>query len=145
MHGLLGEIGDEADHARHREAVGRHRAVGVITIFPVRIAHNGRAPYRIEGDALRGQTMGSGDGKTVHDQVRVGDCPLQRLHAAHRPTADGVPARDAQVVHQQALRVDHIADGDHGKIGGIRLPGGGIGLCGPVLPMQPPMTLAHTR
>ena len=50
----LRQVGDVADHARDRKAVGGRLAAVVVAAVPGRIGHDGVAADGVEGDALRG-------------------------------------------------------------------------------------------
>ena len=52
---------------------------------------------------------------TTRSMRRVADRPLQRLHAAHRRADDGMQPRDAELLQQAPLRLDHVAQRDARK------------------------------
>ena len=82
-------------------------------------------------------------GTRGEDGLRVGGRPLERLHRAHRAADDAEQLLDAEMVDQQLLRPHHVADGDDGEAEAIGLAGARVDLLGPVVPMQPPSTLAQ--
>ena len=62
LHGLVAQVGDVADHARHAEALGRRLAAVVVAAVPVGVGHDRLAADLVEGDRLRGLAGGGGQG-----------------------------------------------------------------------------------
>ena len=111
------KIGDVRGHARHRQTLGRLRAVQLIfAALPVGIGHDRLAAHFVERDVLRGMARGAGDRHRRAHALGIGRRPLQHLHAAHRAADDAQQLLDAQRVEQHGLRAHHVADGDQRKI-----------------------------
>ena len=55
---------------------------------------------------------GGGHRNDAFDEVRVFDRPLQDLHAAHGSADYGVEFGDTQVIEQNFLRANHVANRD---------------------------------
>ena len=114
---LLGEIGDVRDHARHREAAGRHPPVlPVAAALPVGVGEDRLPPDFIERDVLRRVVRGGGDRHRREHAVGVVRGPFQHLHAAERAARNREQAADAEMVDQALLRAHHVADGHRRKI-----------------------------
>ncbi len=56
--------------------------------------------------------------------------PVEHLHAAHRAADDAEQLVDAEMVDQQLLRLDHVADGDDREMQPVGLAGRRIDLLG---------------
>ena len=65
-------------------------------------------------------------GTAVIHPLLVARRPLQHLHAAHRAADHGEQLLDAQMIDQAGLRVDHVANGDDGKVEPVGLAGRGV-------------------
>ena len=114
VQGGLAEIGDVRRHARHRQAAGRAPAgVQVVAALPVGIGHDRLAADLVEGDVLRRMARRGGDRHGAEHPLGIARRPLQHLHPAHRAADHAEQPLDAQMVEQQRLQPDHVADGDH--------------------------------
>ena len=136
-----------AAHARDREAFARAAtpSLEIAPAAPVGIGHDGLAADLVEGDVLgRVARRRSAIGIAAKTRSGIARRPLQHLHAAHRAADDAEQALDAEAVEQHRLGAHHVADGDDREIE-RRRAGRSPGLveAGPVVPMQPPMTLAQ--
>jgi hypothetical protein len=131
-HGVVGQVGDVADHARQGEAAGGHHAVlVVVAAVELRVFEDGLAGYFVEGDVLGGELGRRGDHQGVGDPVGVLQRPRQGLHAAQAAAHHGGKTLDAEPVGQPGLGVDPVFDGDEGKVGAPGLAGGRIDAVGP--------------
>ena len=118
----VGPERDLADHAGHGETlVGpvAGRGVVVVAVAPRRIHADHPATDRPPADLLRRCRLAAGDDHDGADPLGVHDAPLERLHAAHRPADDAVPAPDAELVGDRRLAADHVADRHHGEAGAV--------------------------
>ena len=141
---LVGHVGDVRGHARDREALSRALAeLGIFSAAPVGVGHHRLPADFVEGDVLRRMPRGAGDRHGGEDALRKARRPLQHLHAAHRAAEHAEQRVDAEPVDQHRLRAHHVADGDDGKVEAVGLPVFGSIEAGPVVPMQPPSTLAQ--
>ena len=132
-------------HARHGEALARALAlVEIAALTPFGIGHHRLAADLVEGDVLRGVARGAGDRHGGEHAVLIGRGPFQHLHAAHRAAEHRQHVGDAEMIEQPRLRAHHVAHGDDGKVEPIGRPVAGLIELGPVEPMQPPITLAHS-
>ena len=124
---LLRQVGDVGGHARHGQAVARLDAeIEVAALRPVGIGHHGLPADLVEGDVLRGVPGRGGDRHGREHAVAVARGPFQHLHAAHRAADHAEQLLDAEVIDQRHLRVDHVADGDDGKVDAPGLAGVGV-------------------
>ena len=75
---LLRQIGDVRGHARHREAVARHRADAPDSApAPIGIGHHRLPPDLVEGDVLRGMPGRRGDRHRREARGRHGAPPIR--------------------------------------------------------------------
>ncbi len=126
-HGVVAEIGDVPDHARHRQTLLGHDAVGVVVAaVKVGVGDDGAARHLVEGDVLRRKTGRCGDSRAVGHAAWMAQRPAQRLHAAQAAADDRSQALDAQPVEQPRLRIDPIFDRHHGETAAPRLASGGV-------------------
>ncbi len=117
-HGVIGQVGDVADHARqHQAALGDHAHFLERAAVEFRIGEDRLTRDFIERDVLRRQLGRRRDSQAVTHTVRVGDGPLQRLHAAQAAADDGCPLQDAQGVSQTRLAVDPVFDCQDREVG----------------------------
>jgi hypothetical protein len=127
------------DHPRqHQAALGDHALFLERTAMEVRVGEDGLARHFVEGDVLRRQLGCRGDGQAVAHAVRVGDGPLQRLHAAQAAADHGGPLADAQASARRAWLCTQSSTVSTGKSAPNGLPVAGLRLLGPVEPLQPP-------
>ena len=125
-HGLVGQVGDMTDHARHRQAVGRAGGAVVVAALPGRVGHDRLPGHLVEGDGLGRVAGGGGQGDGGDEHLRVIDTPAQHLHAAHRAADDRQQPGDAQVVDEFLLGADHVADGHHREAEAVGAAGGRV-------------------
>ena len=126
------KIGDMRGHTRDRQTLGR--VLGIVQIgaaLPVGVGHNRLATDFMKGDVLSGVARGSRNGDRGKDAMRIGSCPLQRLHAAHGTADDAEEIIDAEPVEQHCLRPHHVCDGDDRKRQAIGFAGGGVDVLRP--------------
>ncbi len=127
--------------------VGTVAGLGVVVVAaaPAGVEPDRPPADRAPGDLLRRGLRAGGDGDERPHPVRVGDAPLEHLHAAHRAAEHREPALDPQVVGQAGLHPDHVPDGDDGERRAVRPAGGRIGRRRTRWsPGSPRATLAHT-
>ena len=111
---LLREIGDVRGHARHRQAARRHGLVqAIVAALPFGIGHDRLTADLVEGDVLRRMAGRRGDRHGGEDASRMARCPLQDLHAAHRPADHAEQVGDAEMVEQGGLGTHHVGDRHH--------------------------------
>ncbi len=115
------EVGDVADHPRDAHARVR-RAAGAVVVAaqPVGIGDDGVTRDRVPGDTLRLQRMRTRDRHDRLHFVRIGDGPLERLHATERAARDRRQLVDAELGEKCALGAHHVGDGDHREVGSVR-------------------------
>ncbi|MND96323.1 hypothetical protein D3C80_886090 [compost metagenome] len=94
------------------------------------VGENGLAGHFIEGNVLRRKLGCRGDIQAVTHAIRVGDGPLQCLHAAQAATDDSSPLADSQAVGQARLAVYPVFHGQYREVGAIGLAGDGIEAAG---------------
>ncbi|CAE6960098.1 conserved protein of unknown function [Ectopseudomonas oleovorans] len=130
-HGVIGQVGDVADHARqHQAALGNHALLLEMAAMELRVGEDGLARHFVEGDVLRRQLGCRGDGQAVTHALRVADGPLHGLHATEAATDHGGPALDAELVGQTCLAVHPVFHGHHREVGAVGLAGGRVGAAG---------------
>ena len=135
MQSLVRKISDMRGHARHGEPFGRVLTkFKIASIRPIRISHDGLAPDFIEGDILRGMAGRGRNRDRAKDALWIARHPLQHLHAAHRPADDAEQFVDAQLIYEQRLRADHVADCHHRHAEPVKLACCRIGGSGPGCP-----------
>ncbi len=123
-HGIIGQIGNVPDHSRqHQAALGNHAVFLEGAAMELRVCENRLARHFVEGDVLRRQFGGRGDGQAVAHAIRISDGPLQRLHATQAATDDSGPLADAQQIRQARLAVHPVFHGEHREVGAERLAG----------------------
>ncbi|MCY1528399.1 hypothetical protein D9M68_635020 [compost metagenome] len=132
-HVVVGQIGDVADHARHRQAAARHGVLRVVVAaVEIRIGNDGAARHLVETDVLRRQPRRAGDHHAIGDTVGQGDGPAQRLHAAQGSAHHRGEALDTEVIRHPGLRLHPVFHGQHRKSGtpgpaGFRIDAGRAG------------------
>ena len=80
----------------------------------------------IGGDEPRGGLGGCGDQHEIIESLRFGDSPFDGLESPDRATDDSVDMVDAEVLGEEDMRPDHIADGESWEILIIGGAGGGV-------------------
>ena len=99
---------------------------GVVAAAPERVADDRAAADLVEGDPLRRHPGGGRDRDDAGDAAGVADAPLERLHPAHRAADHGEQALDPQLVEEQALQLDHVADREDREADPPRAPRRGV-------------------
>ena len=74
----------------------------VVAVVPVGVGHDRLTADLVEGDGLRGLPRRAGEDDRGVDALRVGDGPLEHLHAAHAAADGGQQPLDAEMIEQQA-------------------------------------------
>ena len=80
----------------------------------------------IGGDEPRGGLGGCGDQHEIIESLRFGDSPFDGLESPDGATDDSVDMVDAEVLGEEDMRPDHIADGESWEILIIGGAGGGV-------------------
>ena len=120
LEGLAGPVGHLGDLAGHRQAhPGPLGLVVVVAVVPSTVGGDGQPLHRAPGE-LQGAGRGAGgQGQDRPHPPGVHGRPLQDLHASHRAAGHSEPAADPEVVGQQGLRPDHVADRHHREAGPV--------------------------
>ena len=112
------------NHPRqHQAALGDHAGFLERTAVEVRVGQDRLARHFVEGDVLRRQLGGRGDGQAMAHAIGVSDGPLQGLHAAEAAADHGGPLLDAQPVGPARLAVDPVFHGQYREVGAEGLAG----------------------
>ncbi len=126
-HVVIREIGDVADHAGHRQAVTRHRAMGmVMAVVEFWVLQDGAPGDLIEGDVLGREPGRRGNYHGMSHAIRESNGPLQGLHATQASAHHRRKRFNAQAVGQQSLGLDPILDRDHGEVAAVGLARRGV-------------------
>ena len=112
-----------ADHASELEPAQRLGAAVVIAAAKRGITLHELPPDQVPRDALDRHRRRRGHADHATDALGVARRPHQDLHAAERAARDRVKPRDAEVVGDQALRLDHVLDRDPRIARAVRLVG----------------------
>ena len=111
-----------------------------------RVAKDGVAPDDVEGQGLTGQAAATWP-RPIAPATRLGKrvAQVKTMWPPSDPPTTASRRLDAQVVHQAALNLDHVADGNEWKIGAVgACPWAGLRLFGPVVPRQLPRMFGQT-
>ena len=121
-----------AKHARQAQPRrGHHPRLKVAPLAKVRIGGDGLPGNFIEGNVLRRKARRAGDGHGGAHPIRIGQGPLERLHAAEAAPDHRCPALDAEAIGQGGLGVHPIRDRHRGKVRAVGPPRGRIQTRGP--------------
>ncbi len=109
-HGIVGQIGDVAYHARQRQPLGRQCVVRqVVALGEVGVGLYSLAGDLVEGNILGAQAQRGSDHDTVAQALRIKQCPAHGLHATQAAPDHGGPAVDTQQVREAGLAVHPVA------------------------------------
>ena len=110
---VLDAVGLQRRHADLRHGIGDAAAVVIVAAVPVRIPRQAgkQAKDVALGSLARHQRRGE-DGRDAAHHVGVVDRPLERLEAAIGGTHDRDQFRNSELVDQEPLRADNVADRD---------------------------------
>ena len=131
-------------HARYPEAFGGPGAlVDIVAAAPIGIGHDGLTPYFMKRDIRRRVARRRGDGEPRRpDQDSSRPIAGPACHPwSRRARRTGSRCR---ATRSRCLRAHHFADRQHRETEIVGPPGRGSIVAGPVVPEQPPITLAQT-
>jgi len=111
-HALGREVGDVGDLPGQGKPADRAIWKDVFPSGPSGIVEDGFAFHHVEGKGLGGKGRRRRHADAAFDAVGVAKAPFQGLHPAHGTAEHGVQGPDAQMVQEQPLHFDHVADRD---------------------------------
>ena len=123
LHRLWGEVGDVAEHARERQADGRAGLAVMLPAVEIGVAQDGVPADHVEGERLRAEAGGGGQGDRGFDAVGKARGPFEGLVAAGGAADDRAELLDAQPLDQPALDLGDVARRNRGEVGAVRLAG----------------------
>ena len=111
-------------HARQLEATPRNRVVlGIPAVMEVGVGADCLAGHFVESNILSREFGSGSNDDDIGDPFRVGQAPLQRLHAAEAATDHRSETLDSQTIRQACLAVHPVTDRHHGKFRAPLAPG----------------------